>query len=49
MRSVPRYVSCEAGLSTFLVESNGDVYPYINLVRRSNREIAHVHLGGVNE
>lgn len=32
VRSVPRYVYCGSGLSTLLVESNGDVYPCINLV-----------------
>ncbi len=31
-RSAPRYVYCGAGLSTLLVESNGDLYPCINLV-----------------
>jgi radical SAM protein with 4Fe4S-binding SPASM domain len=31
VRSAPRYVYCGSGLSTLLVESNGDLYPCINL------------------
>ena len=31
VRSTPRYVYCGSGLSTLLVESNGDLYPCINL------------------
>lgn len=32
VRSAPRYVYCGSGLSTLLIESNGDLYPCINLV-----------------
>lgn len=32
VKSAPRYVYCGSGLSTLLIESNGDVYPCINLV-----------------
>lgn len=31
VRSAPRYVYCGSGLSTLLIESNGDLYPCINL------------------
>ncbi|KYK32694.1 MAG: radical SAM protein [Theionarchaea archaeon] len=31
LRSAPRYVYCGSGLSTLLIESNGDLYPCINL------------------
>ncbi len=31
VRSTPRYVYCGTGLSTLLVESNGELYPCINL------------------
>lgn len=32
VRTAPRYVYCGSGLTTMLVESNGDLYPCINLV-----------------
>lgn len=32
VRTAPRYVYCGSGLGTLLVESNGDLYPCINLV-----------------
>ena len=32
VKSAPRYVYCGSGLSTLLIESNGDLYPCINLV-----------------
>jgi radical SAM protein with 4Fe4S-binding SPASM domain len=32
VRSAPRYVYCGSGLATLLIESNGDLYPCINLV-----------------
>lgn len=32
VRTAPRYVYCGSGLATLLVESNGDLYPCINLV-----------------
>ncbi len=32
VQSAPRYVYCGSGLSTLLIESNGDLYPCINLV-----------------
>jgi radical SAM protein with 4Fe4S-binding SPASM domain len=32
VRTAPRYVYCGSGLATLLIESNGDLYPCINLV-----------------